>query len=94
MKSLIILVTLILSIPLLAQKPKYPECGGDYNCFYEKEAQAEKMEKAEENEYRNERMQVEERQLEEVEGQSEILDQQLELQQEESEAATQEEPIP
>lgn len=90
MKRLLILLTFILSLPALAEvKAKYPQCGYDYNCFYGEEAKAGQREKESQNEYRNEQLQMQERQLEEVEEQNDILDQQLELQQEESDAQVQ-----
>ena len=93
MKRLFILLTFILSLSALAEvKPKYPQCGYDYNCFYEEEAKAEQREKGSQNEYRSEQLQMQERQLEEVEEQNGILDQQLELQQEEAEASIQDDP--
>lgn len=93
MKSLLLLLTFILSFPALSEvKPKYPHCGYDYNCFYEEEARAAQLEKQSQSEYREEQLQMQERQLEEVEEQNEILDQQLELQQEETEAAIQDDP--
>lgn len=60
-------------------------CGSDYNCFYEEESKRLDREKELENEYRGKELQMQKRQLEQVEEQNEILDEQLEFQQEESE---------
>lgn len=93
MKSLLLISTFILSVSAWGEvKPKYPQCGYDYNCYYEEEAKAEKREKESQNEYRSEQLQMQERQLEESEEQNELLDQQLELQQEESDALIQDSP--
>lgn len=74
--------TLLISFAAFSQvRAQFPQCGNDYNCYYqelEKSKEQEKQEEeAEQDSYRSEQLLYQERQLEEVEQQNELMEQQL-----------------
>ncbi len=91
MKACLILFTLFFSLAT------WSDCGNDYNCYYREMARDQERQKQQELEaqeaYRNEQIQLEQRQLEEVQEQNELLDKQLELQEEENQAVLPEESV-
>ncbi len=96
MKTCLTLFTIFFSLAAWGQEQQ-PNCGNDYNCYYrelaQEKEQKEQQEDAAQDAYRSDQIELQERQLEEVQEQNQMIDKQLELQEEENQALMPEESV-